>query len=58
MGSKIKSKIVTHTHNSISDLKTTVNQHKTENPGFIKKFLNWIARGTKRSGMSIASCPT
>ena len=58
MGSKTKGEIVTHTYNSITDLKTTANHHKTENPGFIKKFLNWIARGANRSGMSSASCPT
>lgn len=58
MGSRMKSGIVTHTHNSISALKTTVDQQKTENQGFMKKFLNWISRGADRPGMSSASCPT
>ncbi len=31
---------------------------KHENPGLLKKFLDWIAKGADKSNMGKASCPT
>jgi hypothetical protein len=58
MDAKLKNEITVNPDHSISTLKTTDNQYKTENPGVIKRFLNWIARGAERSRMSSNSCPS
>jgi hypothetical protein len=30
---------------------------KSEKQGFVKRFLNWIARGADKSGIGMGSCP-
>jgi hypothetical protein len=58
MDAKLKNEIIANPDHSISALKTTVHQKEVENPGVIKRFLNWIAKGAERSRMSGNSCPT
>ncbi len=45
-------------HKIISVSKKTFPQKKHENPGLLKRFLNWIAKGADKSNMGKASCPT
>jgi hypothetical protein len=37
---------------------TAFSQKQTKNLGFLKKFLDWIARGAAKSHMGKTSCPT
>ena len=37
---------------------TAFSQKQTKNLGFLKRFLDWIARGAAESHMGKTSCPT
>ena len=37
---------------------TAFSQKQTKNFGFLKRFLDWIARGAAESHMGKTSCPT
>jgi hypothetical protein len=58
MGTKIKNKIIANPNHLISVSEKTVKQQASKNPGVIKRFLNWVARGAEKSRMSSNSCPT
>jgi len=58
MGNKIKNKISADPDHSISASEKTVKQQAPNNPGIIKRFLNWVARGPEKSRMGSNSCPT
>jgi hypothetical protein len=45
-------------HRIISVSKKTFPQEKHENPGLLKRFLDWIAKGVDKSNVGKASCPT
>jgi hypothetical protein len=45
-------------HRIISASKKTFFQEKHENPGLLRRFLNWITKGADKSNMGKASCPT
>ena len=42
----------------ISVSKKTFLLEKHENPGWLRRFLDWIAKGADKSSMGKASCPT
>jgi hypothetical protein len=45
-------------HNFVSVPKGTSSQKGAEKIGLLKRFFDWIARGTDKSRMGRASCPT
>jgi hypothetical protein len=51
-----KNKARSHKIGSVS--KKTFPQEKHENPGGLKRFLDWIAKGADKSNAGKASCPT
>ena len=45
-------------HNFVSVSKGASSQKGPERIGLLKKFFDWIAKGTDKSHMGRASCPT
>ena len=48
----------TKNHSIVSVSKKTFSQEKSEKSRLLKRFLNWIARGTDESHIGKTSCPT
>jgi len=48
----------TKVHNVVLISKTIYSQKKPEKSGPLKRFLDWIARGTEKSGTGKPFCPT
>ncbi len=48
----------TKVHNAGPVSITTFSQKEPENLGFLKKFLDWIARGADKSNIRGTSCPS
>jgi hypothetical protein len=45
-------------HNAGSVSITSFSQKQTKNLGFLKRFLDWIARGADKSNIGETSCPS
>ena len=45
-------------HNAGSVSIPSFSQKQSKKSGFLKRFLNWIARGADESNMGKTSCPT
>lgn len=57
-GNSMKEKIRAEDHNTASVTKQTFSEAKSEKPGFLKRFLDWIAKGAKDANMGAQSCPS
>jgi hypothetical protein len=57
MESKRKNGTKTETQNVVGSTRTCL-QEKPEKSGFLKRFLDWIAKGAKEANMGAQSCPT
>jgi hypothetical protein len=57
-GDSMKEKIRAENHNTVPVTKQTFSKAKTEKSGFLKRFLDWIAKGAKEANMGAHSCPS
>jgi hypothetical protein len=50
--------IRTKNHETAAVSKQTSPQTKSEKSGFLKRFLDWIAKGANQANMGAQSCPS
>jgi hypothetical protein len=53
---KYREKKIYHNTGSVSI--TSFSQKQTKNSGFLKRLLDWIARGANKANISGTSCPS
>jgi hypothetical protein len=57
-GNSMEEKIRAENHRTVSVTKQTFSKAMPEKPGFLKRFLDWIAKGAKEANMGAQSCPS
>jgi hypothetical protein len=57
-GNSMEEEIRAKNHNTVSVTKQTFSKARPDKSGFLKRFLDWIAKGSKDANMGAQSCPT